>query len=396
MSVYSKMLMDMMAVTSVVLSDDTILNPKEVEEEKDIEMRMDSNGVYTEKGEESVDNIKKIGIVGMGGTNGAAKALEFASNKPYSITRTLSGEKSDYSYLIDMTFDKDRFPCNYKEITDIKNISIYNKDNKPYDYEEITAIISGDTKGNNSIEMQITNISSNAVYDNISIDVVIESTEGSDVITLKQLMIQPSWQYNKVEIFDTKIKELLELANKQELIDDIKDNIRALEERDIFIKAAGFALITKNFVKALSEWIGDRSVLEIMAGSGYISKSLKDEGVNVVAVTDIKESSWGFKKEWTEVEKLSANEAIMKYNNVDIIICSWAYMDNNMYEALLTMREYNPNAILLYIGEDHGGCTANDNFFENLISIEDKDFEENVIPLYRRWSGMHDEPRLVK
>ena len=225
---------------------------------------------------------------------------------------------------------------------------------------------------------------------------MIESTEGSDVITLKQLMIEPSWQYNKFEIFDPKIKELLELANKQELIDDIKDNMYAFEERDIFIKSAGFSLITKNFIKALSEWIGDRSVLEIMAGTGYISKSLKDEGANVVAVTDIKESSWGFKKEWTEVEKLSANEAIMKYNNVDIIICSWAYMDNTMYAALLTMREYNPNAIILYIGEDHGGCTANDNFFENLISIEDDAFEENVIPLYRRWGGIHDEPRLVK
>jgi len=248
MSIYSKTVMDMMARASIVLSDDIILNPKEVEEEKDIEMRMNSNGIYTEEGEESVDNIKKV----------------------------------------------------------------------------------------------------------------------------------------------------LELADKQELIDDIRDNIWALEERDIFIKAAGFALITKNFIKALSEWIGDRSVLEIMAGTGYISKSLKDEGVNVVAVTDIKESSWGFKKEWTEVEKLSANDAIMKYNNVDIIICSWAYMDNNMYEALLTMREYNPNAIILYIGEDYGGCTANDNFFENLIPIEDDAFEENVIPLYRQWGGIHDEPRLVK
>lgn len=384
MSIYSKTVMDMMARASIVLSDDTILNPNEVEEEKD-----------TEKGE-SMNNIKKIGIVGMGGITIVSKSLELISNKPYSITRTLYGEKSDYNYLIDMTFDKDRFPCNYKEITDIKKISIYNKDNKPYEYEEITATISGDTKGNNSIEIQITNISSNAVYDNISIDVVIESTEGSDVITLKQLMIQPSWQYNKVEIFDPKIKELLELANKQELIDDIKGNIRVFEERDIFIKAAGFALITKNFVKALSEWIGGRSVLEIMAGTGYISKSLKDEGVNVVAVTDIKESSWGFKREWTEVEKLSANEAIMKYNNVDIIICSWAYMDNNMYEALLTMRECNPNAIILYIGEDYGGCTANYNFFENLISVEDDAFEENVIPLYRQWYGMHDEPRLVK
>ena len=285
MSIYSKTVMDMMARASIVLSDDIILNPNEVEEEKDIEMKIDSNGVYTEKREESVDNIKKIGIVGMGGTSG---------------------------------------------------------------------------------------------------------------ITLKQLKIQPPWQYNKFKIFDPKIKELLELADKQELIDDIKDNIRALEERDIFIKAAGFSLITKNFIKALSEWIGDRSVLEIMAGTGYISKSLKDEGVNVVAVTDIKESSWGFKKEWTEVEKLSANEAIMKYNNVDIIICSWAYMDNTMYAALLTMREYNPNAIILYIGEDYGGCTANDNFFENLISIEDDAFEENVIPLYRRWGGIHDEPRLVK
>ena len=207
----------------------------------------------------------------------------------------------------------------------------------------------------------------------------------------------PTYNFKKIKGLTAKDRANWEKRNLDSLLQDENRYLdRGEEERDIFIKSAGFALITKNFVKALSEWIGDRSVLEIMAGTGYISKSLKNEGVNVVAVTDIKESSWGFKREWTEVEKLSANDAIMKYNNVDIIICSWAYMDNNMYEALLTMREYNPNAIILYIGENQGGCTANDNFFENLISIEDDAFEENVIPLYRRWGGIHDEPRLVK
>lgn len=56
------------------------------------------------------------------------------------------------------------------------------------------------------------------------------------------------------------------------------------------IKYSSFILISKDWIKPFAEWIGQRKCLEIMAGHGMLSKALRDEGVNVIAVTD--DFSW--------------------------------------------------------------------------------------------------------
>ncbi|KAA9007338.1 hypothetical protein F4V43_02305 [Paenibacillus spiritus] len=103
-------------------------------------------------------------------------------------------------------------------------------------------------------------------------------------------------------------------------------------------------------------------------------------------------------KEWketvTKVEQMDAIAAIEEYGNqIDILIMSWPYMDDVAYRALRRLHEVNSSAIVVYIGEGFGGCTANDNFFDHFEEIEDEYFN-SVKNNYQRWFGIYDKPMI--
>lgn len=175
----------------------------------------------------------------------------------------------------------------------------------------------------------------------------------------------------------------------------------ALFNRDAIVDAAGFAFLAEVWVDPLAKWIGNRKCLEVMAGSGSLSKCLQDRGVSCIA-TDIihddyyRSHPWNDNR-WTDIEVLSAVDAIQKYGkDTDIIIMSWPpYMREDATETLLAMREVNPNAVMIYIGEGEGGCTADDSFFENIEYLEDGEFSKAATE-YRSSHGIHDRLYLVK
>lgn len=53
-------------------------------------------------------------------------------------------------------------------------------------------------------------------------------------------------------------------------------------------------------------------------------------------------------------------------------------------------------ALVVYIGEGYGGCTADDQFHEHYDSIEDDEIFNKVVVNYERWWGLHDYPQLGK
>lgn len=59
------------------------------------------------------------------------------------------------------------------------------------------------------------------------------------------------------------------------------------------------------------------------------------------------------------------------------------------------MRKVNPKLLLLYIGEDYGGCTADDDFFDNVEHVDDIEFYK-ISRKYRTWYGLNDTLRLYK
>lgn len=170
----------------------------------------------------------------------------------------------------------------------------------------------------------------------------------------------------------------------------------SFEYRDKIIKIQGFSLITKRSLNELIKYIGNKKCLEIMAGTGSLSYYLNNKGIDIVATDNCQWQSdgrWG-SKPWCNIEQIDCIDAIEKYRDREVIIISWPYMDSNAYRSLLKMREVNPNAKMIYIGEWIGGCTANDNFFEEINVIDDININ-NANEYYNSWIGIYDRIYLV-
>lgn len=149
--------------------------------------------------------------------------------------------------------------------------------------------------------------------------------------------------------------------------------------RNSYITNYGFSIITKELIDELKEFIGDRKVLEVMGGNGYLSRCLHEAGVDIIC-TDTNE--WATSKKvssryqnwvntWYPIEQLDAVEAIEKYNDRDVVIMSWPpYCEPTDVDVLNECLWRGKT--LIYIGEGEGGCTGTDQFFEIVDDLGDK------------------------
>jgi hypothetical protein len=156
--------------------------------------------------------------------------------------------------------------------------------------------------------------------------------------------------------------------------------------KDAYQSAGMYGFVSWRWVRPFVEWIGQRKVLEVMAGRGWLTYALRQKGVDVVAIDDF---SWFTSYDpITDVIEMDAVTAVDVYKDVDIVIMSWPFMDNTAYQVLKKMHESNPSALLVYIGE-YGGCTADELFFDHLVEVEDESFKE-VARNFQSWHGFHD------
>lgn len=169
------------------------------------------------------------------------------------------------------------------------------------------------------------------------------------------------------------------------------NRIKAYYLQDELRQKGMYAVITWQWVKPLAKWIGDRRCLEVMSGRGWLSLALRSQGVNIISTDDY---SWADTIQWgesvTEVERLDAIEAVNKYGkDIEILICAWPYMDDTAFRTISALHVINPDALIIYIGEFDGGCTADDNFHKHFQTIKDEEFHR-VADMYQRWPSLHD------
>ena len=175
------------------------------------------------------------------------------------------------------------------------------------------------------------------------------------------------------------------------------------ELRYQYIKQAGWAIITKQFLDKLSTFLKDNNfkALEIMAGKGVISKGLADRGCDIKAVDNF---DWcdhinsGDGRWFNDVECITAEEAVYLYNDVDVIIASWMPMYYNYRKLIRNIRKHNPNVLILEIGESQGGgCTSDDTWFDRVEpAVEFTKLESELTNLLPSWYGIHDKVHLLK
>lgn len=163
--------------------------------------------------------------------------------------------------------------------------------------------------------------------------------------------------------------------------------------RKSYISEYGFFLMNENFLNIASETLQNKKILEVGAGNGFLNKCLTSINLNITSIDKhIENNPYGFERNFNNVIKAEAIDFLKKHStNYDLIIMSWPNYDNDFaYNVLLNMRETQK---LLYIGEEFGGCTANDKFFDLLESkaIIDTNLTKKFIPANFSWPGIHDK-----
>lgn len=150
----------------------------------------------------------------------------------------------------------------------------------------------------------------------------------------------------------------------------------------------GFAIPSEALLQRLLAW---SPILEVMSGVGYLAWLLRQAGADVIA-TDLRPAPGNKfsrrQSNWTNILQMDAVEAVEGFGHGRTLLMSWPYMDDVCVKALKAFK----GSRFVYIGEGQGGCTAVDEFFEELDSNWPED-ETISIP---QWDGINDYARFYE
>ena len=160
--------------------------------------------------------------------------------------------------------------------------------------------------------------------------------------------------------------------------------------KEAYNSAGMYTFVSLRWIVPFAKWIGNRKVMEVMAGRGFLSKALREQGITVHASDNFSWPVRTWSETVTDVIEMDALEAVEKHGmEHDILIMGWPYMDDTAYRIIKHLYEVNPKALVVYIGEPSGGCTADELFFDHFEMIEDEDFDRAAI-YYQSWEYIHD------
>lgn len=153
----------------------------------------------------------------------------------------------------------------------------------------------------------------------------------------------------------------------------------------IYLHGAGqklgyYGRATKSFAKTVKAYVGDKIILDPLAGVGHMTLALREAGVKTIATDD---HSWPGSNNF---EKLDALDSIRKYGElIDFVLLSWPpYMSNIDEQIVHLLRDEFPHIKLMYIGEGPGGCTGTERFWD----LVGDDSNEDIY--YETTYGLHD------
>ena len=205
--------------------------------------------------------------------------------------------------------------------------------------------------------------------------------------------------------FSTKYRTLPRMAELRKYIDVDQDylpsgaagefsaHLSVLSIRDEYVDRS-FCILSQDFMQAIVRMASDlkiKKTAELCCGGGWLSYWLKHYGLNVQSSDN---QSWHkvFKLSPQPIVKMDAAKYVRMYP-VQLYILSWPDYGSDV--AYRVWRSMKRGQYLLFIGEDEGGCTANDAFFKAVRSKEISDIwglEKNFIAFW----GIHDRPILYQ
>jgi hypothetical protein len=196
--------------------------------------------------------------------------------------------------------------------------------------------------------------------------------------------------------YEVAVREALGCATNEYRCSSAKDYIKVDTARYYLRSKFGYSIPDK---AALDLCVShcNAKILEVGAGTGYWAYELRKAGADVIA-TDLyskKDQVYNFTKRWGRNKILNAPDAVAKYPDRSLFMSWPCYNLPWAHEALVTFREVmtDPkNQRFVFVGERRGGCTANDDFFEEL----DKHWELVKHHRIPKWPYLHDQLTIYK
>jgi len=178
-----------------------------------------------------------------------------------------------------------------------------------------------------------------------------------------------------------KIQEIIDRLTTDELL-------KIYTCKGVFINAFSWTIPdvsrTQDIVKIIKEH-GVKSVLEVGAGNALemaIMKTLPEsDGIVFNATDDWSTHDSSPANAFMDVETMEGRDAVETYP-ADALMIQWPQYNSSM--AVDCLRKFKGN-VLIYTGEDYGGCTADDAFFEELNNWEKVHCFDP-----KQWNGIYD------
>lgn len=135
-------------------------------------------------------------------------------------------------------------------------------------------------------------------------------------------------------------------------------------------------------------------IVEMGAGTGYWAHLLRERGVDVIAYdkcvpgTNGKANSWHkTATTYTDV-RLGTPGVLKRHPDRTLFLCWPPYAEQMAYESVRIWK----GETLIYIGEESGGCTANDRFFKYV----GRHFREVCSVAIPHWWTVHDSLQIYE
>lgn len=145
----------------------------------------------------------------------------------------------------------------------------------------------------------------------------------------------------------------------------LEESMTSLIGREAYLAAYGHVLLTRECADALVSVLQGKRVLDVGAGGGFLSHTLAEGGVDVVALEahppPPEPTEADCRRRWRiDFTGLAEDHPVDGY---DAVILAWP--DHGSPVAAQTAASMRPGQVLVYEGE-FGGCTADDSFFDEI------------------------------
>lgn len=172
-----------------------------------------------------------------------------------------------------------------------------------------------------------------------------------------------------------------------EVKDDLLEGIefwKLFGVRDKYTTKYGYAIITNELLNSMVKVLGKSKTVELGSGTGYLSHLLINRGINLTTV-----DTCDWYSNYIREPDIKGSYRLMDFSDYDVIIMSWPnYQSNAPAQVLKRMK---PRQILMYCGEGHGGCTADDEFHEILDTWKRIEHDHGLFDNGLSFRSIHDD-----